>query len=127
MAQLEHANITVGDAHKTAAWLGRVFGWHIRWEGSALSGAGLTVHVGSEDSYLALFQPNATLPGARPDHSTLGQLNHVGFVVDDLPAVKRAIEAEGYHAFNHEKYEPGERFYFYDENHVEYEIVTYDA
>ena len=57
MARLEHANITVGDAAKTAAWLKRVFGWSIRWEGPALSGNGFSTDVGSEADYLALYQP----------------------------------------------------------------------
>jgi catechol 2,3-dioxygenase-like lactoylglutathione lyase family enzyme len=33
---LEHANITVSDPEKTAAWMQAVFGWRIRWQGPAL-------------------------------------------------------------------------------------------
>ena len=31
--RLEHANITVSDPEKTAAWMQTVFGWRIRWQG----------------------------------------------------------------------------------------------
>lgn len=31
---LEHVNVTVSDAQKTADWLGDVFGWHVRWCGT---------------------------------------------------------------------------------------------
>ncbi|PRZ49992.1 glyoxalase/bleomycin resistance protein/dioxygenase superfamily protein [Tritonibacter scottomollicae] len=55
-ATLEHANLCVSDPHKTAAWMEKIFGWHIRWQGPALNG-GYTVHVGSKSSYLALYSP----------------------------------------------------------------------
>mgnify|MGYP006000636213 CR=1 FL=1 len=126
MARLEHANITVGDAAKTAAWLGRVFGWTVRWEGSAMNGDGHTVHVGTADDYLALYEPKGSQPGASSDYKTQGQLNHVGIVVEDLAKTEKAVRAEGYEPHSHQKYEPGERFYFYDENKIEYEIVAYD-
>lgn len=126
MARLEHANITVGDADRTAAWLGRAFGWKIRWEGSAMSGAGRTIHVGTEDDYIALYQPNTAREGSKPDYLHCGQLNHIGLVVDDLAAAEVAVRAEGYEPHSHQEYEPGARFYFYDENNVEYEIVAYD-
>lgn len=126
MARLEHANITVVDAAKTARWLGRAFGWGVRWEGSAMNGEGYTIHVGGETDYLALYQPKSAKPGVRGDYLTSGQLNHVGLVVEDLAAAERAVRAEGYEPHSHQKYEPGERFYFYDENEIEYEIVAYD-
>jgi hypothetical protein len=52
-------------------------------------------------------------------------LNHVGIVVDDLGVAEKAIRAEGYEPHSHQDYEPGERFYFCDENGIEYEIVAY--
>ena len=126
MARLEHANITVGDAARTADWLGRVFDWDIRWQGAAMNGDGHTIHVGTEGDYLALYQPKTSVAGGKPDYARRGQLNHVGIVVADLKATEKAVRAEGYEPHSHQKYEPGERFYFFDENDVEYEIVAYD-
>lgn len=126
MARLEHANITVADAANTAAWLGRAFGWRIRWEGSAMNGTGYTVHVGSGDDYLALYEPRNSKEGARADYASQGQLNHIGLVVADLAVAEKAVLAEGYEPHSHQAYEPGSRFYFYDENKIEFEIVAYD-
>ncbi|MEN8892823.1 VOC family protein [Planktotalea arctica] len=126
MARLEHANITVRDAASTAAWLGRAFGWGIRWEGSAMNEEGYTIHMGTDADYLALYQPKSAKGGVRPDYLTSGQLNHIGIVVDDLDATEIAVRAEGYEPHSHQDYEPGARFYFYDENEIEYEIVAYD-
>ncbi|MGB7316382.1 MAG: VOC family protein [Planktotalea sp.] len=126
MARLEHANITVGDAARTAAWLERVFGWTIRWQGSAMNGDGQTIHIGTDEEYLALYQPKMTCSGRKPDYEARGQLNHIGIVVADLNMAEKAVRAEGYEPHSHQKYEPGERFYFFDENDVEYEIVAYD-
>ena len=46
--RLEHVNISVKNAQKTALDLCTLFDWHIRWEGSAGSGAGYTYHVGND-------------------------------------------------------------------------------
>ena len=74
---LEHANITVSDPEKTAAWMQTVFGWHIRWQGPALN-TGYTVHVGKDAQYLALYCP-ADRPKTPFDlHEFLGGLNHIG-------------------------------------------------
>ena len=52
---LEHVNMTVADPERTAALLCELFDWKIRWHGSAMNGEGMTYHVGSENSYLALY------------------------------------------------------------------------
>jgi hypothetical protein len=43
-----------------------------------------------------------------------------------LAVVEAAVRAEGYEPHSHQDYEPGERFYFSDENEIEYEIIAYD-
>ena len=53
-ARLEHVNVTVSDPDRSAALLQRLFGWRVRWSGPALGG-GRTVHVGTDDQYLALY------------------------------------------------------------------------
>jgi len=124
-ATLEHANLCVSDPHKTAAWMEKIFGWHIRWQGPALNG-GYTVHVGSKSSYLALYSPAEELADAPRPYSTKGALNHLAVIVDDLDAAEVAVKEAGYAPMNHGDYEPGRRFYFHDEEGVEYELVQYD-
>lgn len=122
MAQgmLEHVNVTVADPRRTAEMLERLFGWRIRWEGPAKLN-GRTVHVGTDSGYVALWTPP---PGFRPGEED-SRLNHIGVVVDDLDAAEQRVMAEGYQPTNHGDYEPGRRFYFNDEDGIEYEVVSY--
>lgn len=121
---LEHVNVTVSEPEATAAWLGRVFGWRVRWEGASMSD-GRSVHVGTDASYVALFRPGSE-PGAGVDtYRTRGGLNHVGVTVDDLDAVEERVRAEGFTPGQHADYEPGRRFYFDDRDGVEWEVVSY--
>lgn len=128
MAQLEHVNITVSDPKKTAAMLSDLFGWHTRWEGSVLGGAGYTVHVGSDDSYVAIysgFDPDQTVPKADASYQTRGAMNHIGVVVEDLDGIEAKVKAMGFEAHSHADYEPGRRFYFHDADGVEIEVISY--
>jgi len=122
--KLEHVNITVRDAEATARWLCEVFGWHIRWQGPVMRG-GTTVHVGDDTAYLAVYAPERAVTGDDPERTTLGGLNHVGVVVDDLAAVEAKVRAQGFAPGPHEDYEPGRRFYFHDADGIEYEVVSY--
>ncbi|MEP4196681.1 MAG: VOC family protein [Aliishimia sp.] len=124
-AMLEHTNYSVKDPHKTAAWMQNVFGWRIRWEGSAMNGAGYTVHVGTKDRYVALYAQSANTPSQEDNYQTIGSLNHIGIVVSDLAAVEENVKAAGFEPFNHADYEPGQRFYFFDQDKIEYEVVCY--
>lgn len=124
-AKLEHANITVRDPKATAEELCKLFDWTIRWEGAAISG-GYTVHVGDDASYLAVYAPPGESHAANgSSYSTLGGLNHVGIVVDDLDGIERRVKASGYTPHNHADYEPGRRFYFDTNDGIEIEVVSY--
>ena len=125
MAQLEHVNITVSDAAATASWLAEAFGWHIRWQGEAMSGAGRTIHVGTDDAYVALYQPCDQTGRADSNYITTGGLNHVAVTVDDLDAADERVRAAGFEPHSHADYEPGRRFYFHDADGIEWEVVSY--
>lgn len=122
--RLEHVNVTVADAHATADRLCRLFGWEIRWEGPAISG-GYTIHVGEEESYLAIYMVDGSTDSDAPRHLNRGGMNHIGVVVDDLDEVTRRVEREGLEITATDDYEPGRRFYFSDDDRVEYEVVSY--
>lgn len=124
-AQLEHVNFTASDPQATAEMLGRVFGWHIRWQGEAIHG-GQSIHVGSEDSYVAIYSPGKDLVAKPDSYGTVAGLNHVAVTVDDLDAVEARVEAEGLTPHSHASYEPGRRFYFHDRDGIEWEVVQYD-
>jgi glyoxylase I family protein len=122
-AMIEHVNITVSNPEQTAALMSGIFGWRIRWSGPARDG-GRSIHVGNDTSYLAVYTgPNevgqsAAYPKGQP-------LNHVGIMVDDLDAVEAQVIAQGLSPFNHDDYEPGRRFYFFDADGIEYEVISY--
>lgn len=127
-AILEHVNYTVKDAKATAERLCKLFDWTIRWHGPALDN-GTSYHVGGSETYLAVYKPApeqaVTEPISGPGLAPLKGLNHVGIVVKDLDAAEARITAMGYEPFSHRDYEPGRRFYFRDEDGIEYEIVSY--
>lgn len=126
-AALEHVNVTVSDPLKTAEFLCDLFGWHIRWQGEAKDN-GYTVHVGGDDSYVAVYRPSKPLnSGDINTYVTRGGLNHIGVVVDDLDRVEAKVVAAGYKPHSHADYQPGRRFYFYGDDNVEIEVVSYKA
>ncbi|MCX2723394.1 VOC family protein [Roseibium salinum] len=124
-AFLEHVNVTVSDPEATAKRLHDWFGWKVRWKGDSLGG-GTTYHIGNETSYIAAYTPpKATTPLSGDSYSHRGGLNHVAVVVDDLDAAEARIRAGGYVPHNHAAYEPGRRFYFEDDDGIEFEVVSY--
>jgi catechol 2,3-dioxygenase-like lactoylglutathione lyase family enzyme len=121
--KIEHVNLTVRDPDRTARLMEAIFGWRERWRGPALNG-GRTIHVGSESHYLALYtDPKHPLDEA--DFRKGRPLNHVGVETDDLDGVEARVVAAGLKPFNHGAYEPGRRFYFFDPDGIEFEVVSY--
>ena len=121
--RIEHVNITVADPERTAGLMRALFDWHIRWSGPAQNG-GHSVHVGSDDHYVALYASGNT--AQLPEVFTKGRpLNHIGVQVDDLDATEARVIAAGLLPFGHADYEPGRRFYFLDPDGIEYEVVSY--
>lgn len=119
--RIEHVNVTVADPDRTAQLMEGLFGWRVRWSGPARDG-GYAVHVGSADDYLALYvgreAPAAAVAQGRP-------LNHIGVQVEDLDEVEARVRAAGLEPFNHGGYAPGRRFYFFDPDGIEYEVISY--
>lgn len=118
---LEHANISVTDPDRSAALLVDLLGWHERWKGPSM-GNGRTIHVGSDDAYLALYTGSHVTGG----YAKGNPLNHLAFVVDDLDAAEAVVKTHGLEPFGHDDYEPGRRFYFFDWDGIEFEVVTYE-
>lgn len=120
---IEHVNITVTNPARTAEMLMSLFGWHIRWQGAARNG-GYTIHVGSEGHYLALYGV-AQQPEIKQHFRKGEPLNHIGIEVDDLATVEARVIQAGLKPFNHDDYNPGRRFYFFDYDGIEYEVISY--
>ncbi|QOV94535.1 VOC family protein [Novosphingobium sp. ES2-1] len=120
-ARLEHVNISVSDAERSAAFFTELCGWHERWRGLAIDD-GFSIHLGTENHYIVFYTP----PGGVSTRFAKGMpLQHVGIEVDDLVAAEQIVIAAGLEPFNHADYEPGRRFYFYDWDGIEFEVVSY--
>ncbi|MEC9109847.1 MAG: VOC family protein, partial [Pseudomonadota bacterium] len=46
--------------------------------------------------------------------------------VDDLDAAEKIVATHGLEPFGHDDYEPGRRFYFFDWDGIEFEVVSYE-
>lgn len=123
-ARLEHVNLTVADPDATAATIVELFDWHVRWSGPSKNG-GYTVHVGTDDDYLALYRPSSDPAGISDPGEQINGLNHVAIVVDDLDEAEARVRERGLEPTNFGDYDPGRRFYFVDPDGVEFEIVSY--
>ena len=121
--RIEHVNLTVSDAARSAQQLEAIFGWKVRWQGAGRDG-GRAIHIGTADHYVALWSDPDSQAGA--DSFAKGRpLNHVGVEVADLDAVEARVIAAGLVPFSHGDYEPGRRFYFLDRDGIEFEVVSY--
>ena len=121
--QIEHANLSVTQPERSAQLLKDLLGWQERWRGKSQFG-GNTIHVGERGNgatYLALYT-NETVRGDFPKSQPL---NHVGLLVDDLDDAEAVVANAGLKPFGHDDYEPGKRFYFFDWDGIEFEVVSY--
>ena len=122
--KFEHVNMTVKAPKQTAQMLCDLFDWKIRWEGPAKYD-GYTVHVGTEEEYLALFAlPQQDNP-AQESYYRTGAVNHIGILVEDLDAAEKRVLGAGFETHSHQTYDPGSRFYFHDADGIEYEVISY--
>ena len=122
--RLEHANIRVRSLDDDVDFLlTAVPSFRIRGEGVGSDGRGW-MHVGSDDSYLALSE--APDSGDEPDSFRWHGVNHLGFEVDDAESVKRRLEAKGYReGFVAGPHPYRKRIYFLDREGNEWEFVEY--
>jgi catechol 2,3-dioxygenase-like lactoylglutathione lyase family enzyme len=121
--RIEHVNVTVSNPERVAKLMEELFGWQVRWKGAARNG-GHTIHVGSEEHYLALYTGRDVAYTA-DDFAKGRPLNHIGIEVDDLDATEARVVTAGLKPFSHDNYDPGRRFYFLDPDGIEYEVVSY--
>ena len=119
--RIEHVNLTVTDIERSAELFEKLLGWRQRWRGASMHG-GETIHVGEENTYLALYTDRKEHAGQKKGRP----MNHVGLVVDDLDGAEQVIVEAGLEPWGHDDYEPGRRFYFYDWDGIEFEVVSYE-
>ena len=123
---IEHVNLTVRDLDRSLKYYCELLGMAPRWEGQALAVKGpvRAAHIGSERCYLALFE--AETPDDPAETYGCAGLNHMGFVVEDLAGTRARAVALGTPPHFEPEYDPGRRFYVFDPDGIEVELVSYD-
>ena len=123
IGHIAHANLSVTHPERSAQLFKALLGWQERWRGQSQFG-GETIHVGEPETgggYIALY----TNESVKGDYSKGQPLNHVGLQVDDLAAAEAVVAGAGLAPFGHDDYDPGRRFYFFDWDGIEFEVVSY--
>lgn len=125
-ARLDHANLIVHDIDAAIRFLQTAFpDFAVRGGGTSPLGA-RWVHIGTDDTYLALNE--ATREAGEPwvPYSGKPGLNHLGFEVDDADAVRERLRAAGYQDTTVPNAHPArKRVYFHDDEGNDWEFVQY--
>jgi catechol 2,3-dioxygenase-like lactoylglutathione lyase family enzyme len=123
-AFLEHANITVRNIEKAVEFIQTAMPEFVI-RGGGGTGRDRWLHIGTDDTYIALEQGPDVETNNFPDY-VKNDINHLGFVVNDINAVAERLIAAGYprnYPRTEEKFRLRE--YFCDTDGNEYEFVQY--
>ena len=124
--RLDHANLTVRDAEGVTRFLTHAFpGFRVRGRGSDCAGL-LWVHVGDDTTYLSLLTASGMSNTRFAAYGGTPGLNHLGFEVEDVDAVRQRLRAAGYRQSTVPYDHPHRRrAYFYDDEGNEWEFVQF--
>lgn len=124
--RLEHANLSVRDVEATVRFLTTAFPeFRVRGEGASRDGR-RWVHVGTDDTYIALNQAKADSERHWIPYSGEPGVNHLAYEVDDVESLRLRLKAAGYrdstvpNAHPHRK-----RVYFHDPDGNDWVFVQY--
>ena len=120
---LEHANITFADLDGAVAFFQTAFP-EFKIRGGGGEGLDRWLHVGTEDTYVALSQGHAENPPVK-DYNRQGY-NHIGFIVEDVEALAQRLLNKGYERSYPKTVQKFRiREYFFDHEGNDYEFVQY--
>ena len=127
-ARLEHANLAVRDVDGMLRFVRTAFPeFRVRGEGKTWQGT-RWVHVGSDATYLALFEASREPAEAWVPYAGRPGLNHLGYEVEDVEALRARMREAGYtdstvpNAHPHRR-----RVYFHDPEGNDWEFVQYHS
>ena len=124
--QLEHANIQVKDVDAIIGFLSAAFpSFYVRHD-SGRQDSERWVHFGDEDVYLSINQATEPAAEAWQPYSGKPGLNHLGFVVEDVNALRQRLLAAGYAETTVANDHPArKRIYFNDPEGNDWEFLQY--
>ncbi len=115
--RLEHIHLTVRDADRSIDFYRRVFGFEVRYDG--IGPYGRSVHVGTDQFYLALTEVERPVGGPR------SRFLHLGLTTDDLEALRDRLDREDVEVTEEANRPEGRAVYFEDPDGFEIEVVEY--
>ena len=125
--RLEHANMHVRDINTIARFLKTAFpDFRIRQENN-VSGP-RWMHIGTDDTYITLNEAADNSPNGREPYSEMPGINHLGYEVDNVIALRRRMLDAGYEDSTYPNKHPHRtRVYFYDPEGNDWEFVQYHS
>lgn len=124
--RLEHANLCVHDIDALVRFLQTAFPeFRVRRDATDDDGT-RWAHIGTDENYLALEQADAGAEKRGKPYAGRPGLNHLGFEVDDVDALRDRLLAAGYEESTVPNNHPHrKRIYFYDPEGNDWEFVQY--
>mgnify|MGYP002625863228 FL=1 len=124
--RLEHANMSVHDIDRIIRFLQTAFPeFGIRRDAVDPDGS-RWVHVGTDDSYIALTQAAPDSPKRLPPYEGKAGLNHLAYEVSDADALRARMLEAGYTESTVPNAHPyRKRVYFYDPEGNDWEFIQY--
>lgn len=124
--RLDHANLAVRDLDAAARFLTTAFPeFRVRGGGPGWGGSRWR-HVGTDSVYVALYSTTATPAERWVPYGGRPGLNHLGFEVDDVGALRERLAAAGYRETTVPNQHPHrKRVYFEDADGNDWEFVEY--
>lgn len=126
-SRLEHANLHVADLDVMLNFLQTALpDYRIRHD-SGYTTAERWVHIGTDESYLALYQASLEARGKRQLYSATPGLNHLAFEVDNAEQLRDRMRSAGYVESTPDGAEHSARMrvYFLDPEGRDWEFVQY--
>ena len=123
--RMEHANLSVRHMDESVRFLRAAFPeFQIRRQG--LKDGRRWMHIGTVDTYIALNEATAEAKEPWEPYSGKPGLNHLGFEVEDVEALRVRLAAAGFRDSTYPNDHPHRRrVYFYDAEGNDWEFVEY--
>ena len=123
--RIEHANLQVRAVEEAQRFLMAAFPeFRVRREG--LYQGRRWMHIGTDDTYIALNEASQDAAGTRVPYDGQPGLNHLGYEVDDVEALRDRLAAAGFKDSTVPNSHPHRRrVYFYDADGNDWEFVQY--
>jgi catechol 2,3-dioxygenase-like lactoylglutathione lyase family enzyme len=124
--RLEHANLHVSNVDEMLRFIKAAFpAFKIRYD-SGKNNPEHWVHIGSEDTYLAIYQATQKAISPATPYSGRPGINHLGFVVNDVKVIQQRLLKAGFEETTLQNNHPGrKRIYFYDAEGNDWEFIEY--